>query len=336
MIVMMAQAFVAMPATAGGEQQFAEFPSCPLLSGETITDCRVGYRTFGVLNADRSNAILFPTWFGGTSADLVRYGYIGAGLFADSDNYFIVVVDAFGNGISSSPSNSESQHGKEFPLLRIGDMVTAQHRLLAEILDIQHLHAVIGISMGGMQTFEWIVRYPDYMDKAVPVIGTPRQTGYDLLLWNAQLDAIQNLADDDYESTVRIIAALDNLTTYSPAYVAETAPPESFGEFQAQSAQSTRLYGLENRVPQLKAMILHDISARFSGSMQTAADAVHSKLLIVISPEDHMVNPQPSREFAAMSGAALRELPGKCGHIAVACEKDMLTEVVLAFLRNTD
>jgi homoserine O-acetyltransferase len=321
-------------AGASGEQQIATFPACPLASGESINDCHVGYRTFGVLNEARSNAVLVPTWFGGTTEELVSFDYVGPGRFADTDRYFIVLVDAFGNGVSSSPSNRTSQAGAAFPDLRIEDMVIAQHRLLTETLDIQHLYAVIGISMGGMQAFEWIVRFPDFMDKAVSVVGTPRQTSYDLLLWNAQLEAIQDLADDDYESTVRIIAALDSLTTYTPAYVAANTPSSDLQNFVGPSIRSTREKGLENRVPQLRAMIRQDISAHFAGSMQRAADAVAAKLLIVISPQDHMVNPQPSREFAQLSGATLRELDGACGHLAVVCDRDALTEIVLGFLHR--
>jgi homoserine O-acetyltransferase len=330
------QALLGAPAMADGDQQFAAFDQCALASGEVIRDCRLGYRTFGQLNETRSNAILFPSWFGGTVEDLVRFGYIGPGLFADSAAYFIIGVDAFGNGVSSSPSNSESQRGAGFPALRIADMVHAQHRLLVEELGINQLHAVVGISMGGMQALEWLVLYPDFMQKAVSVVGTPRQTSYDLLLWHAQLDAIQHFADDDFEQAVRIVVALDNLTAYTPSYIAGNTPAEEYENFLRQAVQSAGQYGLANRVPQLQAMIHHDVSARFGGSMPAAAAAVAAELLIVVSPEDHMVNPLPSREFAALAGAKLHELPGACGHLAVACAKDELNEVTHRFLDSRE
>jgi homoserine O-acetyltransferase len=329
-----AQVLLTVPVMADGDLQVAALDECPLASGEVIRDCRLAYRTFGQLNEDRSNAILFPSWFTGTTEDLVKYGYIGAGLIADSTTYFIIAVDAFGNGVSSSPSNSESQRGTEFPELRIEDMVNAQQRLLLEVLDIPRLHAVIGISMGGMQTLEWTVRYPTFMDKAVSIVGTPWQTSYDLLLWNAQLGAIQNLADDDYDNTIRVVVALDNLTAYTPAYVASNTPAAGYDDYLQQSVESARRYGLQNRVPQLQAMIHHDISARFGGSRPIAAAAVDAELLFVVSPEDHMVNPIPSREMAGLAGAQLHELTGACGHFATGCEKDAMTEVVLQFLQR--
>jgi homoserine O-acetyltransferase len=319
---------------AEGDQQFAELGDCPLLSGEAIRDCRLGYRSFGQLNETRSNAILFPTWFTGTTDDLVKFGYIGPGLIADSATYFIVAVDAFGSGVSSSPGNSESQRGAAFPELRIADMVNAEHRLLTEKLGITQLHAVIGVSMGGMQALEWAVRYPAFMKKAVTIVGTPRQTSYDLLLWNAELGAIQNLADDDYENTIRVIAALDNLNAYTPTYVASNTPAADYQAFLQLSVDFIRRYGLENRVPQLQAMIHHDISTAFGGSMATAAAAIRADLLIVVSQEDHMVNPIPSRELAGLAGAQFHELTGACGHIAVGCDMERVTGVILQFLQE--
>ncbi|MEQ9562872.1 MAG: hypothetical protein RLN69_10145, partial [Woeseiaceae bacterium] len=85
--------FLASYVVAEGEQQFSQFENCPLAGGAVLEDCRVGYRTFGTLNAERSNAVLFPTWFGGTSGDYLDYGYIGPGLFADTSEYFVIAID---------------------------------------------------------------------------------------------------------------------------------------------------------------------------------------------------------------------------------------------------
>ncbi len=90
---------------------------------------------------------------------------------ADTGKYFVVTIDAIGNGVSSSPSNSKSQPRLSFPNFTIRDMVESEHRLATETFGIKHLHAVMGISMGGMQTFEWITAYPDFMDAAVPMAG---------------------------------------------------------------------------------------------------------------------------------------------------------------------
>jgi hypothetical protein len=95
------------------QQQFADLGVCNLENGQQISGCKLGYRTFGKLNADRSNAVLFPSYFSGTSADLA--GFIAANELFDPSKYFVIAVDAFGDGVSSSPSNSVSQPGPLFP-----------------------------------------------------------------------------------------------------------------------------------------------------------------------------------------------------------------------------
>src|SRR5262249_50673652 len=160
--------------TLEGTQQFADFGDFKLQNAGVIHDFRVGYRTLGRLNTDKSNVILWPTWVGGTTQDLLQF--IGPGKVLDSTKYFVVLVDAIGNGASSSPSNSKAQSLMKFPEFTIRDMVEAEHRLVTEKLHLSHLHAVMGISMGGMQTFSWVLTYPDFMDVAIAMAGSPQST----------------------------------------------------------------------------------------------------------------------------------------------------------------
>ena len=150
---------------------------CNWKAGEVLRDARIGYRTAGKLNAERSNGILFPTWFTGNTEQLFTTGAVAP---VDTSRFFLIAVDALANGTSSSPSNTDGQAGQAFPMVTIRDMVNSQRRLLTEVLGVRHLHAVMGISMGGMQTFEWITAYPGFMDRAVPIVGSPRLGSYDL------------------------------------------------------------------------------------------------------------------------------------------------------------
>jgi homoserine acetyltransferase len=139
------------PITNSGDAQtlpsaFTAKSSAP--DGELQFDaCRIGYRTFGTLNREHSNAILFPTWYNGTSNDLKQF--FGPERMVDTSRYFGIALDAFGNGISSSPSNSSSQKGADFPAFTIRDMVHAEYRVVTEVLHLQHVQAVMGVSMGG-------------------------------------------------------------------------------------------------------------------------------------------------------------------------------------------
>ena len=146
---------------------------------------------------------------------------VGPGKLVDSSKYYVILVDALGNGISTSPSNSRTQPHMKFPKFGIRDMVNSQHQMLTEILHINHLKAVIGISMGGMQTFQWMVSYPDFMDKAIPIVGSPRLAPFDLVLWQTENDAIMGdpaWKNGEYteQPALAVLAGLEGLAIETP------------------------------------------------------------------------------------------------------------------------
>src|SRR5436305_8987546 len=145
----------AQPAALEGDLRYGALGDFRLESGEVIRDCKIGYRAYGRLDESQSNAILFPTWFGGTSQQLA--GNIGPGKIVDSTRYYVIAVDALGDGVSSSPSNSTAQPRLKFPRFSIRDMVESQYRLVTEVLHLQRLPGVLGISLGGLPTFQWMV-----------------------------------------------------------------------------------------------------------------------------------------------------------------------------------
>ncbi|MFZ1940476.1 MAG: alpha/beta fold hydrolase [Terracidiphilus sp.] len=316
------------------QQQFADLGVCKLVDGQQITSCRLGYRTWGRLNAERSNAVLFPTWFSGTSASLADS--IGPNGLVDPGKYFVVAVDALGDGVSSSPSNSAAQHGPDFPAFTIQDMVNAEYRLATETLGLKHLHAVMGISMGGIQTFEWLVDYPDFIDDAIPIVGSPRPDSRDLLLYRADEDAVK--ADPAFQNgrysqappvpEAQMIWQL-NLTT--PENFARTNPSAAFdAEYARWRANGILPFDANDWVAQLAAICVHDVG--HGGSMQDAARRVKARVLAVSAAQDHMVNPQPALDFARLIGAKALVLESDCGHLAVGCEAAKLNPVVRAFL----
>jgi len=319
-------------AVGHSQQMYAEFGDFQLENGSIIQDCRVGYRIFGKLNAQKSNAILYPTWFNGKTEHLAKL--IGPNKLVDSSKYFVIAVDAFGNGISSSPSNSKQQPGHDFPKFNIRDMVQAQHRLLTKVLGISHLKGVIGGSMGGMQLFEWIVTYPGFMDKAIAYVSSPKLTSYDLLLLQTELLAIEagQQCLCQKEAMMKIVANINNLAAYTPHYRVKTTSPENFDKFLTSYYKNFAAgFNAENWASQLRALIAHDISEPFGGAIKKAASVIQAQVFIIVSTQDHIVNPEPAIKFARLIKAEIFKLNSDCGHLAVSCEMDSVIKAVADF-----
>ena len=331
--------FVLISAPLAAQQlKFASLGNFQLENGQTIRGLKIGYRTLGKLNPQKSNVVVFPTWFTGTTKDLVDL--IGPGKLVDSSKYYVILVDALGDGVTSSPSNSKDQPRMQFPRFTIRDMVKSQHALLTRVLGISHVHALIGISMGGMQTFQWMVSYPSFMDKAVPIVGSPQLTSYDLLLWTAELHAIEYSKDwnnGNYTSppigAMATVADIHELNLTTPAYRASQTSPAAFPKFLADTQKSTlENFDANNWVRQLQALMADDVSRPFGGSMEKAAAVVRARVLVVPSLQDHMVNPTPALNFARLIHARVFKLTSDCGHLATGCESKRLYPAVNAFL----
>jgi homoserine O-acetyltransferase len=326
--------FFAAGAASAQEQKFADLGDFKLESGEVLRGCRVGYRTFGTLNGDRSNAVLVPTWASGTTEQLASN--FGPGRLVDTTKYYVVAVDALGNGVSSSPSNSTAQPRMKFPRFTIRDMVNTQHQLLTKVLGIKHLRAVLGISMGGMQTFQWVVSYPDFMERAAAIVGSPRLAPYDLLLWQAQIDAIMNdpgwrggeYTENPARSAEYEFGAL--LLTTPDEFNRRMTREKLFAELER--AKTVKGFDANDKIRQDQAMMSHDVSARFGGSLERAAAAVRARVLVVVATRDHVVTPGPAKEFARLLKAQLLTLEGDCGHLAPGCESQKVNPAVADFL----
>lgn len=161
-----------------------------LEEGGTIPDLQLAYATYGELNEAKDNAVLIPTWFSGTHQTWEQV-YIGEGRALDPTRWFIVVVNQIGNGLSTSPHNTDGAVAmSRFPHVTIGDDVVAQQRLLSELFGVERLALVVGGSMGAQQTWEWAVRFPERVERAAPIAGTAQNTPHDYLFTKALLEAI--------------------------------------------------------------------------------------------------------------------------------------------------
>lgn len=157
--------------------------------GVVLPEARIVYGTYGHLDAAGDNAILLPSHY---MADMHGYSWlIGPGKALDPGKLFLITSELFGNGRSSSPSNTPAPYsGPRFPVMTIRDNVRAVHQLLTEELHVHHLRAVIGFSMGAQQAFQWAVSYPDFMDRIVATSGTAKTYGHGIVRLEGQIAAL--------------------------------------------------------------------------------------------------------------------------------------------------
>lgn len=166
---------------------FFELGAFQTTTGHTLQDAKLNYKTHGTLNAAKDNAILFPHFLGG--APEAVEGWIGEGRALDSSKYFFILPGQFGNGVSTSPSNAvPSLNGGAFPPLTFADDVIAQHRLVTEKFGINELQLVLGWSTGGLQIYEWAVRFAPMVKRMAAIATAPMPSPWTKLWLYAVLE----------------------------------------------------------------------------------------------------------------------------------------------------
>jgi homoserine O-acetyltransferase/O-succinyltransferase len=166
-------------------------------SGESLPELRLHYSTIGKLHRDShgkvDNAVLILHGTGGSGHNLLSEHFAGVlfgkGQLLDTNKYFVILPDGIGHGKSSKPS--DGLHAR-FPQYTYADMVAAQHALVLQGLEVDHLRLVMGTSMGCMHTFMWGENYPDFMDALMPLACLPVQIAGRNRVWrNLLMQAIR-------------------------------------------------------------------------------------------------------------------------------------------------
>ena len=187
-----------LPAPAQGDFIIRNFK---FDSGEVLPELKLHYRTLGTPRRDGTgvvrNAVLVMHGTGGSGGSFISDQFAGVlfkpGQLLDPARYFIILPDGIGHGQSSKPS--DGLHAR-FPHYAYNDMVTAQYRLLTEGLAVNHLRLVMGTSMGGMHTWVWGEKYPDFMDALLPLASLPVQiAGRNRMMRRMVIDPIRNDPD---------------------------------------------------------------------------------------------------------------------------------------------
>ena len=313
----------------------ASLGTCALASGASIPDCRIAYREFGHVNPNRNNTVLVTTWLLGRSDDWL--GLLGPDGFVDTTRFHVLIVDALGDGQSSSPSNSGAAAAKAFADLTVGDMVVSQYRLLTERLGIQHLRAVVGFSMGGMQAIEWAVRYPKFADRIVSIAGAARVGSFDRAMWTAMLNAIADgrRAGTPPDSVWSRLAHLEMLFVQTPAGINATTEASIDAEIGANAKAYRSTWKLEDYEAQLRAIRSYDVTRDRGGDLRVTAQQVTAPLLAVYSWDDHMVTASSVAEFARLARAETLAVRSSCGHVTLFCERARVAPVIRAFIASS-
>jgi homoserine O-acetyltransferase len=182
-------------------QDFAifELGDVVLQSGVTLKSAKLAYKTYGTLDDDGANVVVLPTFYTGTHVR--NEGYFGAGRAIDPARHFVVSINLFGNGLSTSPSNAAPpQDGPRFPNVTLFDNVACQHRLLTEHLGVRRIRLVTGWSVGAMQAYQWAAQYPEMVDAILPFCGSARCSPHNYAFLEGpkaalEADAIWNSGD---------------------------------------------------------------------------------------------------------------------------------------------
>jgi homoserine O-acetyltransferase len=308
--------------------QGAELGDLALESGESIGAFRQTYVTHGALDAKRSNAVLvLPA----ITASHHRLDFlIGPGRALDPARWFVIAVDAIGNGIATSPSTSRLQPGMAFPRFGIRDMVSAQHRLLTEHLGLRGLHAVVGASMGGMQALQWGVSHPGFMRNLVALTPMARTSAWSRAVNEATRACL--MADPAWNGagfTARPdagwkawVVVQQLLATRAPAGIVRDFPDgRDIVPWLAQRQQAWQAGGFDAHdfLYQSWAYDDHDVGVTpgFGGDWERALASIAARTLVMAPPLD-LYNPVECAAEAAqrIPGARLAVIPSLEGHQA--------------------
>jgi homoserine O-acetyltransferase len=303
-------------------------------SGSVLPEARIVYGTYGKLNAKGDNAILLPSHY---MADMNGYEFlIGPGKALDPTKLFLITSELFGNGRSSSPSNTpEPFHGPRFPVTTIRDNVQAVHQMLTEQLHVKHLRAVIGFSMGAQQAFQWAVSYPDFMDRIVATSGTAKTYGHGIVRLESEIFALTTdpaFKGGDYtEQPTKGIQAFSIVWTgwlFSQEWWRRELwrSDESMGKTFQQVVDALRTNFIpgadaNNLILQMRTWEAHDVGTTppFHGDVEAALRSIKVPVLYMPSETDLYFPVTDARyESALIPHCTLDVIPSLWGHPAGA------------------
>lgn len=305
-----------------------ELGDVTLLSGVALPAARLVYKTYGALNAAGNNVVVLPTFYTGTHER--NEGFFGPGRAIDPDRHFIVSINLFGNGLSSSPSNTPAPaDGPRFPDVTLWDNVACQHRLLTAHLGVERIALVAGWSMAGCQAYQWAAQYPDMVKAILPFCASAKTSPHNHVFLEGVKAAL--LADPawnggDYDSPpVRGLDAFGRVYAgwaFSQTFYRDglyrklgyDSPDDLLDDWGRDHAEN---WDANNLLAKLKTWQLGDISAGplYGSDFPKALAAIKARAILMPCSDDLYFPPADNAiEAKHMPNAELRVFNSPWGH----------------------
>ncbi|MEC9461460.1 MAG: alpha/beta fold hydrolase [SAR324 cluster bacterium] len=315
--------------------QHFELGDVELLSGEFLPDAALAYCTDGELNPAKDNAGLLPTFY--TGSHIRNEGFFGAGRAIDPAKHFVVSVNMFGNGFSSSPSNAAVPvNGPNFPEISLYDNVFCQHRLLSEIFGVERIRLVAGWSMAGCQAYQWAAQFPEMVEAILPFCASARTSPHNFVFLEgvkAALTADQNFRSGHYdsppESGLKAFARVYAGWAFSQSFYREglfrNLGFETHEDLLKDWEDDHLNWDANNLLAKLRTWQTADISANplYGGDFQLALSAIQAKTIVIASSSDLYFPPEDNKlEVRQMQNAELRIYDSPWGHCVASPGND--------------
>lgn len=294
----------------------------------TVLDLKLVYQTYGTLNKAKDNVILYPTYFAGRHWD--NEWLIGKGKALNPEEFFIIVPNLFGNGLSSSPSNTTGTHrGINFPAVSVYDNVFAQQLLLATCFGITKIKLVVGWSLGAMQAFHWAALFPDSVERMAAIGGASGNSIRFQVIVDTAISALK--ADASWENGnyktqpekgIRLLANVYCPWAYSHQFFREKLyiKPQtpSLKDFMQKRWEDAFLqFDANDLLKMLKTGMGSTLEAHpsFNGNLQKALGAIRAKVLLMPGSTDLLFPLEDSIEEAKyIEQVRVVPIPSVWGH----------------------
>lgn len=306
-----------------------------LQSGIVFSDAKLAYKTYGKLNSAKDNVIVLPTFY--TGSHTRNEGFFGEGRAIDPARHYIVSVNMFGNGISSSPSNTPApQNGAAFPAVTLHDNINAQHQLLTKALGVNQIALVTGWSMAGCQSFQWAAQYPEMVSAILPFCASAKTAEHNRVFLEGVKAALQ--ADAAYDNGNYQTPPEKGLKAFGRIYAGWAFSQTFFREklyrqkgFDTAEAllqdweQDHLTWDANDLLCKLASWQHGDISQQspYDGDFEAALSAINARTIVIVCDTDLYFRPEDNAfEVSHIKNAELRIYESPWGHCVASPGND--------------